>query len=499
MAPRVGLTYSSQAPIYGTIASGWSLALPAILEDTSQGRLRTRSPEVENKQCVNNGIGEQCTINAIDDDRFISTMAGSRPLVKVTEPTSTDVEASGVRVGFTYRAQNDSSYTRYERMSGVSTPPTSGQYHWRAYTSAGVVMKFGETDRMGNCPYLGHGYAPLTSETDSFGNTVIYEWGLAVSVDIGDCAIKRITWGMNAAAGITQPFAKVVFGWTAPNAYSGFAVGGHRDYRTGKKVITGASRLSTITVTAFAPGAESSPEHTRLITLGYKTDEEAVEVNGAPVQHAPVRLLETIQESAWGTGLARVDLPPVKFDYASAKTLLTAPTSPPPLPPWSIGLHPTPHRFNLGWGYRRTDGRWPSVEEIMVDLDGDSLPDRLTNTSGRTGFTSCTAPARQARIQRRPASSTATPAGPSALPIRPRPEPGRITRIWHTAGTTPTQTALPISSLRCTATSIGTTSAAATWSVSRGQRLRRSESAPPGPRARAARVRSSSAAMLVAR
>ena len=46
MVPHVALNYSSQAPIYGTIASGWSLSLPAILEDTSQGRLRTRSPVV---------------------------------------------------------------------------------------------------------------------------------------------------------------------------------------------------------------------------------------------------------------------------------------------------------------------------------------------------------------------------------------------------------------------------------------------------------------------
>jgi hypothetical protein len=41
LAPQLALTYSSQAPIYGGIAAGWSLAIPAIREDTSQGR---RSP-----------------------------------------------------------------------------------------------------------------------------------------------------------------------------------------------------------------------------------------------------------------------------------------------------------------------------------------------------------------------------------------------------------------------------------------------------------------------
>lgn len=47
MVPQLALSYSSQAPIYGGIAAGWSLSIPEIREDTSQGRLRTHSPEVE--------------------------------------------------------------------------------------------------------------------------------------------------------------------------------------------------------------------------------------------------------------------------------------------------------------------------------------------------------------------------------------------------------------------------------------------------------------------
>jgi hypothetical protein len=38
--PSLSLSYSSQAPIYGTLASGWSLSgLPIITEDTNQGRI----------------------------------------------------------------------------------------------------------------------------------------------------------------------------------------------------------------------------------------------------------------------------------------------------------------------------------------------------------------------------------------------------------------------------------------------------------------------------
>ena len=95
MQPHLALSYSSQGSIYGGIASGWSLSLPMILEDTSQGRLRTRSPEVEIQQGA---------ASAPDDDRFLSTMAGGRTLVKVTELTSAGV-------GYTYRAQADATYT----------------------------------------------------------------------------------------------------------------------------------------------------------------------------------------------------------------------------------------------------------------------------------------------------------------------------------------------------------------------------------------------------
>ncbi|HEY5949321.1 MAG TPA: SpvB/TcaC N-terminal domain-containing protein, partial [Kofleriaceae bacterium] len=41
MAPQLAISYSSQAPTYGALAAGWSLSVPIIREDFSQGRLRT--------------------------------------------------------------------------------------------------------------------------------------------------------------------------------------------------------------------------------------------------------------------------------------------------------------------------------------------------------------------------------------------------------------------------------------------------------------------------
>jgi hypothetical protein len=38
----------------------------------------------------------------------------------------------------------------------------------------------------------------------------------------------------------------------------------------------------------------------------------------------------------------------------------------------------------IGWGYRRIDGRWPTVEAMMLDLDGDGLLDRVENASTET-------------------------------------------------------------------------------------------------------------------
>src|SRR4051812_46045967 len=39
MQPHLTLSYSSQAPIYGELAAGWSLSIPIIKLDTSEGRL----------------------------------------------------------------------------------------------------------------------------------------------------------------------------------------------------------------------------------------------------------------------------------------------------------------------------------------------------------------------------------------------------------------------------------------------------------------------------
>lgn len=123
MAPTLALAYSSQAPTYGGIAAGWTLAIPSITEDRTHGRLATRSGWMNAEQ-IASGKDPKA------DDTFVSSLAGGRPLVRVTEPAGVapDVYAS-------YRAQNDDGFTRYERM----LPATA--YRWRARTSDGRVLR----------------------------------------------------------------------------------------------------------------------------------------------------------------------------------------------------------------------------------------------------------------------------------------------------------------------------------------------------------------------
>ena len=358
MAPHLALSYSSQAPIYGGIATGWSLSIPEIREDFSQGRLRTRY-----------GAAEALQSDPAADDRFTSSLAGGRPLVSVSEPSGPDVYK-------TYRAQSDSSYARYERMN------PSAAFRWRVLSTDGTVMTFGQSDRTGGCVNVSDSFAPLTGMVDAFGNEVAYEYGPMVDGEVGECVVKTIRWGQNTASPPLPSFAQVTFQWVVPSQHcggvwgGGLSTGAQRDYRTTidhPPIVTGASRLASITATAFPPGVPGSPEHTRVITLGYDTAQEACNL-----PHAPVRVLTSIQESAWGTDSPRVDLPAVTLSYADRTVNLASPPATTSNAPWGLG---EAGRNNLGWGYRRNDDRWPSVEATLVDMDGDGLLDRLVNSS----------------------------------------------------------------------------------------------------------------------
>jgi RHS repeat-associated protein len=290
-------------------------------------------------------------------------------LVKV--PLTGDAGVYGV-----YRAQGDTSAAQYERMN-------PGQpYFWRVRHTDGSVMYFGEPSHTTGCTHISEGYAPLTTVRDVFGNEISYEYGAGAP---DECRIERITWGQNTNAGLPQPFASVMFSWRTDRCQaSGVDVwtGAQLDFRTGAKIVTGASKLTLISIAAFDFGAEATPLHTRTISLGYIN-----ETQSCTAAHAPVRLLGSINETAGSANAPAVSLPPITFDYGTPNVALSSGST--SEVPWRTAvLKP----FTLGWGNRAPTSardKWPTVEETMIDLDGDGLLDRLFSTFETSG--QCTA------------------------------------------------------------------------------------------------------------
>lgn len=355
----LALSYSSQAPIYGGIAAGfgWNLGVPEIREDPSEGRLKTHL-----------GLLDLIVPYADADDRFVGP--GNRRLVPVDDPKGSDVY-------MTYRAQADDSFQRFERLSGVP--------HWRARSTDGSIMEFGGTTAA--CSNVSEGYAPLTRSLDVFGNSITYNYEEAIS---GECRLKSIEWGANANASL-QNFARVELVWdSAPPSCAGIFVGSQLDYRTGAKIITGASLLDKIRVTAFEPGLPSSPVHTREITLAYKTEFMACDR-----EHSPLKLLMSLQESAWRANDPAVTLPAVTLEYGDPTVVF--PHAEKENVPWTYDPTVLGMNRNLAWGYRYPAGsddvldRSPTVEAMLVDLDGDGLVDRLVNDSTETVDGECRA------------------------------------------------------------------------------------------------------------
>jgi RHS repeat-associated protein len=333
--PSLALSYSSQAPIYGGVAAGWTLSIPEITRDTSAGILQQVSFQSTPPELM----------------KFTSSLAGGRPLVEVYGD-------KGAAVFAIYRAQNDTGYARYERMS-------DGQpYQWRVLTPDGLTYYFGDTSLVAGT--VDRDRVPLTRTVDPFGNTVEYQW---TSQGASFYRLDEIRYTSNPTQSL-QPFAKVSFTWTAPIACrvdGDLPVGASRSFRTGEQEDLGRTRLDKITVQAIVPGTTTAL-HTREVTLGYS----ASAASCAGLQ-SPYRELTSIQESAWHAGQARVDLPAVTFSYGQLERQ-----------DWeaaNYGAWTEEDDVGLTWGTRFGGTAWPQVKGMLLDLDGDGLMDRLTTST----------------------------------------------------------------------------------------------------------------------
>lgn len=359
--PALSLSYTSQGAIYGSpVGAGWSLQVPEIRYDTTRARARyahysgTVDPEWE-------------------DEPYISTLSGGRPLVAVAGDQLMDGAFA------TYRAREDSAWIVYQRFHRAEHLNEAG---WIAQAPDGTIYTFGEplaiTNEMTSVistPSLLRVRAPLTTVTDALGNSTKYYWRFASN----ELLLTSIRYTINPASGVDY-FAEVTFNYGTPSfcTVNGQPVGpiaAQTDYRTGIKLVDGASPLTQIVATALDP-ATHTVEHTRQIDLTYDAAAES-----CIAAHAPYRQLASIQERAWHTGKPVVVLPATTFQYGNASISLTP--------------HPAPELWNfhgaelidtnLAWG-RRFGGTlgvsWPTVEATLVDFDGDGLVDRLVNSSG---------------------------------------------------------------------------------------------------------------------
>ncbi|MBK7074523.1 MAG: hypothetical protein IPH44_19725 [Myxococcales bacterium] len=340
--PSLALSYSSQGAIYGELASGWTLSVPELRLDTSSSVL---------EQTFFEG-----TFLGGDRRRYISTMAGGRPLVAVNEG------ALGVGVAAAFRAKNDSSYARYEKMQSGSP------YKWRVLTTDGVTHYFGDGSL---APFSNDRWMPLTRSVDPYGNTIEYQWGELGLASVSYTSNPTMTPAM-------PPFATVVFDWSTSACPGGSAMGAVDDRRL--RIMRGDGRLDKIRVYAHQPGtwyAGIPTYHTREISLGYDPAAES-----CTALHGPYHVLTSIQESAWGDTEPRVDLPAVQFDYNRLERTFDETVSTQSLVDGWGPYEAEP--YNLGWGSRSSGSDWPTVRAMMLDFDGDGLQDRLSTVDDAT-------------------------------------------------------------------------------------------------------------------
>jgi hypothetical protein len=204
---------------------GWSLPIPMISVDTSEGRTRQ-----------------------------IRYQVGSARLVRVDEPDA----MGGVE---TYRADGDKGYTRYEKW-----PDGTEAGFWVARSFDGTVTTYGgapssRDERVegtqGDSLYGGQGRWFVSSVVDARGNRIDYQYqtvlGAARNSEVVNSPIDivpvAIEYGKNDNDATTENHARIELAWqaslsTCPD--SNVPIGSQLTYRTGIRRYEGAKKLLAI-------------------------------------------------------------------------------------------------------------------------------------------------------------------------------------------------------------------------------------------------------------
>ena len=324
--PALALTYRSDGPNFGTIAAGWSLDLPSIALDTSKGILQS-------------------------ERRWLTGLAGGEPLIPSHDPRGPNVEA-------TFRARYDISNARYEQMT------TSAPFQWQVRTPDGMIHRFGR--RLGDAPV--DKLALLAETVDAHGNTVSYEWAWD-TFGRGDGGIawsprlERILYTSNPNAGL-PPFARVEFTYDSSSFCNGglLSVGSQLSNRAGLSIITGHDRL--VNITTFTTDRAAANGAVRSYDLLYDAEQASCNRDGGPRR----RLLE-IRVKGWSPAGQILQKAPISFGYE--------PDQPHYHEEWQLGS-----RESGSLHHEIRAGASPAVFTMLVDIDGDALPDHVVAEGG---------------------------------------------------------------------------------------------------------------------
>jgi RHS repeat-associated protein len=239
MAPSLALSYSSQAPLRGGLAVGWTgLELPYI---DIEPKVHPGEPKYR--------------------------LGGTNRLVKVE-----DARAGATEV---YRAEFDAGFTRWERWGDPDSPQTK----WIARSLDGSRMEFARAPSSPLNPAIVPQWR-LNAQVDAYGNRVEYHWDpveLNWRIPASDELHRRyrsfelgyIEYSSNVNAGIPA-HARITFNYALSPTYqagSSVPVGAELSWTNGSTsahppgpaegIVTGARELQSITTSVRATG--SSP------------------------------------------------------------------------------------------------------------------------------------------------------------------------------------------------------------------------------------------------
>gem|GEM_PF-2827531 len=342
MAPSLVLRYSSQAPLRGGVAAGWTLDIPTIEKDLSLG--------------ADAGI----------QYRVIMPEASGR-LVEVPDDLPYTDAAAAYRVDF------DASFTRFFRRTQQVEFKTYS--YWTVLTPDGVRHYF-ENDKQASDR---RNRWMLTRQEDAFGNIIEYFYSYVKSplsdAQVIDYRLDRIEYTSNPGAGLAA-HAKIELEYAPIEvcSYSGIPIGSAPI--RGSSQVSGAQRLTAVkTYVRDAPGANWRLSRSTELTikLGGSVLHEPVTFPDPPppdiyCTQNPLRYLERIDVTAYDRQGATATLPPIRFFY-NKRINTTRPLSPFDPDPMGAKNVTVDGPFQTG-GVR-------GAQMTLLDLNSDGLRDQV--------------------------------------------------------------------------------------------------------------------------